>query len=43
MRFARTTILAGGAALLVAGTAAVAAEKLHTMNVSLPDARKSVV
>jgi hypothetical protein len=37
MRFARTTILAGGAALLVAGTAAYAAEKLHTMNVSLPD------
>ncbi|MGZ3256324.1 MAG: hypothetical protein ACXU68_06070 [Croceibacterium sp.] len=37
MRFARTTILAGGAALLLAGTAAVAAEKLHTMNVSLPD------
>jgi hypothetical protein len=37
MRVARTTILAGGAALLVAGTAAYAAEKLHTMNVSLPD------
>ena len=37
MRFARTTILAGGAALLVAGTAAYAAEKIHTMNVSLPD------
>mgnify|MGYP001557517343 CR=1 FL=1 len=37
MRFARTTILAGGAALLLAGTAAYAAEKLHTMNVSLPD------
>ena len=37
MRFARTTILAGGAALLLAGTAAFAAEKLHTMEVSLPD------
>jgi hypothetical protein len=37
MRLARTTILAGGAALLVAGTAAVAADKLHTMNVALPD------
>jgi hypothetical protein len=37
MRFTRTTILAGGAALLVAGTAAAAAEKLHTLNVSLPD------
>jgi hypothetical protein len=37
MRMTRTTILAGGAALLVAGTAAAAAEKLHTMNVSLPD------
>jgi len=37
MRFARTTILAGGAALLVAGTAAAAAGKLHTMNVALPD------
>ena len=37
MRFARTTILAGGAALLVAGTAAMAAEKLHTLNVTLPD------
>jgi hypothetical protein len=37
MRLARTTILAGGAALLLAGTAAYAAEKIHTMNVSLPD------
>jgi hypothetical protein len=37
MRFARPTILAGGAALLLAGTAAAAAEKLHTMNVALPD------
>jgi len=37
MRFARTTILAGGAALLLAGSAAYAAEKIHTMNVSLPD------
>jgi hypothetical protein len=37
MRFARPTILAGGAALLLAGTAAAAAEKLHTMHVALPD------
>lgn len=37
MRLARTTILAGGAALLLAGTAAYAADKLHTMNVALPD------
>jgi len=37
MRFARTTILAGGAALLLAGSAAYAAEKIHTMNVALPD------
>jgi hypothetical protein len=37
MRLTRTTILAGGAALLVAGTAAAAAEKLHTMQVALPD------
>jgi hypothetical protein len=37
MRLARTTILAGSAALLLAGTAAYAADKLHTMNVSLPD------
>ena len=37
MRVARKIILAGGAALLVVGTAAMAAEKLHTMNVSLPD------
>jgi hypothetical protein len=37
MRLARTTILAGGAALLAVGTAAVAADKLHTMNVTLPD------
>lgn len=37
MRLTRTTILAGAAALLAAGTAAAAAETLHTMNVSLPD------
>ena len=37
MRFARTTILAGGAALLALGTAAYAADKIHTMNVALPD------
>jgi len=37
MRITRTTILAGGAALLVAGTTAAAAEKLHQMNVALPD------
>ena len=37
MRFTRTAILAGGAALLAFGTAAVAADKLHTMNVALPD------
>ena len=37
MRFTRKIILAGGATLLVAGTAAMAAEKLHTMNVALPD------
>jgi hypothetical protein len=37
MRFTRKIILAGGAALLVAGTAATAAEKLHTMDVALPD------
>lgn len=37
MRLTRTTILAGGAALLVAGTAAAAADKLHTMHVALPD------
>jgi hypothetical protein len=37
MRFTRTTILAGGAALCLAGTAAYAADKLHTLNVSLPD------
>ena len=37
MRLTRTTILAGGAALLVAGTAAAAAEKLHKMEVALPD------
>ena len=37
MRLMRTTILAGGAALLALGTAAYAADKLHTMNVSLPD------
>ena len=37
MRFTRTTLLAGGAALLAAGTAAAAAEKLHKMDVALPD------
>lgn len=37
MRLTRTTVLAGGAALLVAGTAAVAADKLHKMEVALPD------
>jgi hypothetical protein len=37
MRFTRTAILAGGAALLAFGTAAVAADKLHTMTVALPD------
>jgi hypothetical protein len=37
MRFTRKIILAGGAALLAFGTAAVAADKLHTMNVALPD------
>ena len=37
MRFTRTTILAGGAALLFAGTAAFAAEEMHRMNVALPD------
>jgi hypothetical protein len=37
MRFSRTTILAGAAVLLAAGTAAAAAETLHTMNVALPD------
>jgi hypothetical protein len=37
MRFTRTTILAGAAVLLAAGTAAAAAETLHTMNVALPD------
>src|SRR6187431_1583100 len=37
MRFTRTTLLAGGAALLAAGTAAAAAEKLHKMEVALPD------
>ena len=36
MRFTRSTILIGAGALLVAGTAA-AAEKLHTMEVALPD------
>lgn len=36
MRLKHATILAGGAALLVAGTA-VAAEKLHQMKVALPD------
>ena len=37
MRLTRTTLLAGAAALLVAGTAAVAADKLHKMQVALPD------
>ena len=37
MRFTRTTLLAGGAALLVAGTAAAAADKLHKMDVALPN------
>jgi hypothetical protein len=37
MRFTRSTILIGAGALLVAGTAAAAAEKLHTMEVALPD------
>lgn len=37
MRFVRTTILAGAAAMLVAGTAAVAADGLNTMEVALPD------
>ena len=37
MRFTRTTLLAGGAALLAAGTAAAAADKLHKMDVALPD------
>ena len=37
MRFTRTTLLAGGAALLAAGTAAAAADRLHKMEVALPD------
>jgi hypothetical protein len=37
MRFTRTTILAGAASLLVAGTAAAAADALHKMDVALPD------
>jgi hypothetical protein len=37
MRLTRKIILAGGAALLALGTAAAAADKLHTMNVALPD------
>jgi len=37
MRFVRTTILAGSAAMLVAGTAAVAADGRNTMEVALPD------
>jgi hypothetical protein len=37
MRFTRKIILAGGAAMLAFGTAAMAADKLHTMNVALPD------
>jgi hypothetical protein len=37
MRFTRSTLLLGAGALLVAGTAAAAAEKLHKMEVALPD------
>lgn len=37
MRFRRTLSLAGAATLLAAGTAAVAADKLKTMDVALPD------
>src|SRR5690348_14154562 len=37
MRLTRKIILAGSAALLALGTAAAAADKLHTMNVALPD------
>ena len=37
MRLTRTSLLAGAAALLVAGTATAAAEKLHKMQVALPD------
>jgi hypothetical protein len=37
MRLTRTSLLAGAAALLVAGSAAAAAEKLHKMEVALPD------
>jgi len=37
MRLTRKIILAGGAALLAIGTAAAAAEKLHTLHVALPD------
>lgn len=37
MRLTRKIILAGGAALLAVGTTAVAADKLHTMTVALPD------
>ena len=38
MRPTRSTLLiAGGAALLVAGSGAVAAETLHKMEVALPD------
>ena len=37
MRFARTTILAGAAALLFAGTAAAASDGFNTMEVALPD------
>lgn len=37
MHLTRSTLLIGAGALLLAGTAAVAAEKLHTMEVALPD------
>ncbi|HEY6817551.1 MAG TPA: hypothetical protein VI168_18595 [Croceibacterium sp.] len=37
MRFTRSTALAGAAALLVAGTAAAAAEKLHKREVALAE------
>jgi hypothetical protein len=37
MRLTRTTLLAGAAALLAAGTAAAAADRLNKMQVALPD------
>lgn len=37
MRVTRTAIVAGTVALLVAGTAALAAEKVHQLRVALPD------